>query len=56
MASPERFELSTHYLEGSCSIQLSYGDTMKCYHFSAFKVKLNKAVFWNSSYGKQQPR
>ena|GEM_PF-3761655 len=25
-ASPERFELSTHCLEGSCSIQLSYRD------------------------------
>ena len=27
---PERFERSTHALEGRCSIQLSYGTILKC--------------------------
>ena len=30
MASPERFELATHALEGRCSIQLSYGTILNC--------------------------
>lgn len=27
---PERFERSTHALEGRCSIQLSYGTSLNC--------------------------
>ncbi len=29
---PERFERSTHALEGRCSIQLSYGTNLVCFN------------------------
>ena len=32
---PERFERSTHALEGRCSIQLSYGTNLNCKFASA---------------------
>ena len=38
---PERFERSTHALEGRCSIQLSYGTDLKiCGKFSLAAAKI----------------
>ena len=44
VVSLERFELSTHCLEGSCSILLSYRElTFKIYHAPPRRVKLRHA-------------
>ena len=36
---PERFERSTHALEGRCSIQLSYGTYLCCIAIFALRVQ-----------------
>ena len=41
---PERFERSTHSLEGCCSIQLSYGTSVSEHKISAFIPNLQKNI------------
>ena len=41
---PERFERSTHALEGRCSIQLSYGTILNCECKGTVFIEITKRI------------